>query len=174
MQHMQKKAFAHAIEFKGEEDDPVSIVTKSLEDLQKAVDDRLKKLEEKGGTPSDDKELKALQDRLAELEKKTNRPDSGDKKSEPSEERKAFATYLRGQEDRFAQVVTCLTRHELPCLPGEVGLSQDQFTAAVLAAPETRPDRYTILEHLAMDDGLAAERVVDFVTAVEQVRTGVR
>ena len=86
----------------------------------------------------------------------------------------AFATYLRGQEDRFAQVVTCLTRHELPCLPGEVGLSQDQFTAAVLAAPETRPDRYTILEHLAMDDGLAAERVGDFVTAVEQVRTGVR
>jgi hypothetical protein len=37
---------------KGDEDDPLGIVTKSLQDLQKTVDERLKKVE--GGT-----ELKA-------------------------------------------------------------------------------------------------------------------
>ena len=83
-----------AVEFKGEEDDPISIVTKSIEDFQKAIGDRLNKLEEKGGTAADDKELKKLQDRLAELETKANRP-GGDKPTEPTEERKSFATYLR-------------------------------------------------------------------------------
>ena len=95
MQHLHKKAFARAIELKGEDDDAVSVVTKALDDLQKTVDERIKKLEEKGEKTVDDKELKALQDRLAELEKKGNRPDSGDKKPEPTEERKAFGNYLR-------------------------------------------------------------------------------
>ncbi|WP_395656134.1 iron-containing alcohol dehydrogenase family protein [Nocardioides sp.] len=85
----------------------------------------------------------------------------------------AFATYLRDQEDRFEQVVTCLTRHELPCLPGEIGLTEEQFVSAVLAAPETRPDRYTILEHLAMDEDRARERVAGFVAAVHRVRSTV-
>ncbi|OCJ38038.1 hypothetical protein A6U91_07565 [Agrobacterium tumefaciens] len=74
---------------KGEEDDPVSIVTKSLEDLQKTLDDRLKKVE--GGV-----EIKALTDRIAELETKANRP--GGKKSGDEQleiERKALASYLR-------------------------------------------------------------------------------
>lgn len=95
MQHLHKKAFARAIEIKGEEDDPVSVVTKALDDLKKSVDDRLKAVEAKGDKPEDDKELKTLQDRIAELEKKSNRPETGDKKAEPTEERKAFATYLR-------------------------------------------------------------------------------
>lgn len=74
---------------KGEEGDPMSIVTKSLEDLQKAVDERLKKIE--GG-----QELKALMDRLAELEKKANRPGTGGDLSEKEAiEKKALATLLR-------------------------------------------------------------------------------
>jgi HK97 family phage major capsid protein len=92
---------------KGDDDDPVSLVTKAIDDLQKAVDDRLKKLEEKGAKAGDDKELKALQDRLADLEKKSNRPDGLGDKKEPSAERKAFGNYLRqgnqiSEEDRKA------------------------------------------------------------------------
>ena len=82
----------------------------------------------------------------------------------------AFATHLRDQPERFVQIVTCLTRHDLPCLPSEVGLSDEEFVTAVLAAPETRPDRYTILEHLALDEERTAASVADFVAAVAAAR----
>ncbi|MDG3575720.1 hypothetical protein P7F60_04935 [Rhizobium sp. YJ-22] len=67
-----------AIIRKGDEDDPVSIVTKSLEDLTRSVDERLKKVE--GGA-----EIKAALDRIAELEKKANRPNPG--KNDTDEQR---------------------------------------------------------------------------------------
>lgn len=91
MQHVTKEALrgSVAITRKGDEDDPLNIVTKSLEDLQKAVDERLKKVE--GGT-----ELKALMDRLADLEKKANRPGNATDQNEAVEvERKALASLLR-------------------------------------------------------------------------------
>ena len=98
MQHVTKEALrgSVAITTKGEEDDPVSIVTKSLEELQKAVDDRLKKLEEGSANTGAEKELKALQDRFAELEKKANRPGGKADKDEQAEiERKALSSLLR-------------------------------------------------------------------------------
>lgn len=91
MHHVMQNALrgSVALTLKGEEDDPVSIVTKSLEDLQKTVDERLKKVE--GGA-----ELKALVDRLAELEKKANRPGGQANTDEQAEiERKALASLLR-------------------------------------------------------------------------------
>lgn len=91
MMHLTKHALRGSVALtrKGEEDDPVALVTKSLEDLQKAVDERLKKVE--GGA-----ELKALMDRLAELEKKANRPGTTADKDERAEiERKALASLLR-------------------------------------------------------------------------------
>lgn len=91
MHHVMQNALrgSVALTLKGEEDDPVSIVTKSLEELQKTVDERLKKVE--GGA-----ELKALMDRLAELEKKANRPGGPANADEQAEiERKALASLLR-------------------------------------------------------------------------------
>ncbi len=90
MQHLQKSALeSGAIIRKGEEDDLTSIVTKALEDLQKTVDDRFKEIETKGDTSKLDERLKAI-------ETKVNRPAGTDKaKDEPTEERKAFGTYLR-------------------------------------------------------------------------------
>jgi len=61
-----------------------------------------------------------------------------------------FCTFLRGDHRRFAQMAGCLRRHRLPLTHTDVGLSTDQFVEAVEFAPRTRPDRYTILEHLAM------------------------
>ncbi|NTH50927.1 phage major capsid protein [Agrobacterium rhizogenes] len=91
MLHVNKNALrgSVAIVRKGDDEDPLSIVTKSLEDLQKVVDERLKKVE--GGA-----ELKALMDRLADLEKKANRPGAGGNKDEQIEvERKALTNAIR-------------------------------------------------------------------------------
>jgi glycerol-1-phosphate dehydrogenase [NAD(P)+] len=42
----------------------------------------------------------------------------------------------------------------------------DQFAEALLYAPMTRPDRYTVLEHLALDAAAVRERVDSFLAAV--------
>ena len=92
MQHVIPHALraSAALIRKGDEDDPVSIVTKSLDDLQKAMDERLKKVE--GGT-----EIKALMDRIDELEKKGNRPGIGGGNADERKEieRKALAALMR-------------------------------------------------------------------------------
>jgi len=74
-----------------------------------------------------------------------------------------FSAFLR-ENDRLAeQVDGCLRRLELPRLPADLGLSTEQFAEAVTYAPQTRPDRYTILEHLELDPADVRERVDAFV-----------
>ena len=67
-----------------------------------------------------------------------------------------FCTFLRATlgdgAERLAQIVACLARHGLPRTPADLGLTDEQFVEAVAYAPQTRPDRYTILEHLDLDD----------------------
>ena len=70
-----------------------------------------------------------------------------------------------GDRQLTAEIDACLARHELPRMPSDLGLSEDQFVAAVLEAPATRPDRYTVLEHLAMDEEEARTRVRAFADA---------
>jgi glycerol-1-phosphate dehydrogenase [NAD(P)+] len=79
-----------------------------------------------------------------------------------------FTAYLRGDATMADAVDACLTRHGLPRLPGDLGLSQEQFVQAVLAAPGTRPDRYTILEHLALDETEVSDRVRAFVDTFDR------
>lgn len=71
-----------------------------------------------------------------------------------------LATLLRRDDATFDQMAACLDRHELGRNPLDIGLTLEQFTAAVLAAPATRPDRFTILEHLDLDER-AARAAVD-------------
>ena len=73
-----------------------------------------------------------------------------------------FSLFLRGDDARAAQVDACLRRHSLPRVPGDLGLTEEQFAEAVLVAPTTRPDRYTILEHLALDPDAARDVVRRF------------
>ena len=73
-----------------------------------------------------------------------------------------FATHLRGDDVLFDQLATCLERHELARTPEQLGLTVEQFVAAVIKAPTTRPDRYTILEHVDLDEAGAARAVDDF------------
>jgi glycerol-1-phosphate dehydrogenase [NAD(P)+] len=76
-----------------------------------------------------------------------------------------FTAFLREEDGLCAGIDTCLRRHSLPRLPADLGLSEAQFAEAVVHAPKTRPDRYTILEHLDLDDAGARERVRAFAEA---------
>ena len=77
-----------------------------------------------------------------------------------------FCALLREDAVQFTAVSSCLGRYRLPRLPQDIGLSPEQFAAAVCHAPATRPGRYTILERLAMSPNEAAKRVEEYVRAV--------
>ncbi len=79
-----------------------------------------------------------------------------------------FVTHLRGDENLASELDACLRRHSLPRLPGELGLSEEQFAEAVHYAPRTRPDRYTLLEHLDLGEQEARERVRAYVAAFDR------
>ncbi|MCM0674620.1 iron-containing alcohol dehydrogenase family protein [Micromonospora phytophila] len=77
-----------------------------------------------------------------------------------------FCTFLRGDPERFGQLARCLHRHGLATAPADLGLTDDQFVDAVQYAPRTRPDRYTILEHLEMSPTETRERLADYAGAI--------
>jgi glycerol-1-phosphate dehydrogenase [NAD(P)+] len=74
-----------------------------------------------------------------------------------------FSAYLRDNQRLAEQIDACLRCHDLPRLPADLGLSDEQFAEAVAYAPQTRPDRYTILEHLALDSATIRARIADYV-----------
>lgn len=74
-----------------------------------------------------------------------------------------FATWLRQDEQLFADLDASMCRHELPRFPAELGLSASDFAEAVNQAPMTRPDRYTVLEHLSLDPARVEELVDEFI-----------
>jgi glycerol-1-phosphate dehydrogenase [NAD(P)+] len=82
-----------------------------------------------------------------------------------------FCSYLRGVHDTgdlslFGQMSACFARHGLARVPADLGLTNEEFAEVVRQAPATRPDRYTILEHLAMGPDEIAAAVKEFVDAV--------
>lgn len=76
-----------------------------------------------------------------------------------------FSAFLRDDAPLAARLDDCLRRHDLPRVPADVGLSDEQFAQAVVLAPTTRPDRYTILEHLDLDAPSVRKRVDAFTEA---------
>jgi glycerol-1-phosphate dehydrogenase [NAD(P)+] len=77
-----------------------------------------------------------------------------------------FTSFLRGNEAMVRAIDACLSRHGLPRTPEDLGLTREQFAEAVQYAPMTRPDRYTILEHLALDEAGVRAHVDAFLAAV--------
>lgn len=76
-----------------------------------------------------------------------------------------FTTWLRGDERVASEINACLVRHGLPRTPDDLGLTEEQFVAAVVEAPATRPDRFTILEHLDLGEEEVGARVRAFLEA---------
>ena len=79
-----------------------------------------------------------------------------------------FTTWLRGDEHVASEINVCLVRHGLPRTPADLGLTAEQFVAVVLEAPATRPDRYTILEHLDLDEQGVRSRIDAYVAAFDR------
>ena len=77
-----------------------------------------------------------------------------------------FATYLRDATSEFNQLHDTLFRHGLPTSPKDLGLTTEQFAQAVAFAPQTRPDRFTILEHRNLDQTELMRVVSNFVAAL--------
>ncbi|GAB2611724.1 iron-containing alcohol dehydrogenase family protein [Streptomyces capparidis] len=82
----------------------------------------------------------------------------------------AFAMHLRGAVEESGLIVDCLARHGLPVLPGEIGFGDEEFVAAVEYAPQTRPGRFTILEHLDLDHDAIRDAYTDYAKAVKALR----
>lgn len=74
-----------------------------------------------------------------------------------------FCTYLRKDEQAFRATEACLVRHQLPRRPAELGLTDAQFVTAVMHAPRTRPDRFTILESLHLEHGCLEQKVAEYL-----------
>jgi glycerol-1-phosphate dehydrogenase [NAD(P)+] len=79
-----------------------------------------------------------------------------------------FCTHLRGDAELFEQIRRCLRRHALPLSAQDLGLSAEQFAAAIRRAPATRPDRYTVLEHAGLSDDEIHASVREFADAVNR------
>lgn len=78
----------------------------------------------------------------------------------------AFAMYLRGAHEESAAMAAVLRRHKLPVLPTDIGFTVDEFVRVVEFAPETRPGRYTILEHLALTSDQIKGLYLDYVKTI--------
>jgi glycerol-1-phosphate dehydrogenase [NAD(P)+] len=78
----------------------------------------------------------------------------------------AFAMFLRGAPEEAAYMAEVLRRHGLPVLPEEIGFTADEFVRVVEYAPQTRPGRYTILEHLDLTNDQIKDTYADYVKAI--------
>jgi glycerol-1-phosphate dehydrogenase [NAD(P)+] len=78
----------------------------------------------------------------------------------------AFAMHLRGEHEQSRLIARTLRRHGLPVLPQEMGFSDEEFVQAVEFAPQTRPGRYTILEHLDLSTDQIRDAYADYAKAI--------
>ncbi|MFE6843426.1 iron-containing alcohol dehydrogenase family protein [Streptomyces sp. NPDC057686] len=78
----------------------------------------------------------------------------------------AFAMYLRGAKEQSGLFVESMRGHGLPVLPAEIGFSVDEFVAAVEYAPQTRPGRFTILEHLNLSAAEIRDAYADYAKTI--------
>ncbi|MET9803614.1 iron-containing alcohol dehydrogenase family protein [Streptomyces sp. NPDC006368] len=78
----------------------------------------------------------------------------------------AFAMHLRGAREESGLFAEVLRRHGLPVLPDEIGFSADEFVRAVEYAPQTRPGRFTILEHLDLSTDQIRDAYADYAKTI--------
>ncbi|MER6995505.1 iron-containing alcohol dehydrogenase family protein [Streptomyces sp. NPDC000410] len=78
----------------------------------------------------------------------------------------AFAMHLRGAREQSVLFAEVLRRHGLPVLPEEIGFTPDEFVRAVEYAPQTRPGRFTVLEHLDLSTDQIRDAYADYAKTI--------
>jgi glycerol-1-phosphate dehydrogenase [NAD(P)+] len=78
----------------------------------------------------------------------------------------AFAMHLRGAREASGLIAETLRHHGLPVVPEEIGFTEPEFAEAVHYAPQTRPGRYTILEHLDLSTTEIRDAYADYSKAI--------
>ncbi|GAA4673274.1 iron-containing alcohol dehydrogenase family protein [Streptomyces chumphonensis] len=78
----------------------------------------------------------------------------------------AFAMHLRGAAEECGLMVQVLRRHGQPVLPADIGFTVEEFVKVVEFAPQTRPGRYTILEHLDLSTDQIRDAYADYAKAI--------
>ncbi|MGW3623436.1 iron-containing alcohol dehydrogenase family protein [Streptomyces sp. NPDC000880] len=78
----------------------------------------------------------------------------------------AFAMHLRGAHEQSGLFAEVLRRHGLPVLPEEIGFSVGEFVRAAEYAPQTRPGRFTILEHLDLSTDQIRDAYADYAKTI--------
>lgn len=63
-------------------------------------------------------------------------------------------------------MASTLRRHGLPVLPEEIGFTVDEFVRAVDYAPQTRPGRFTVLEHLSLSTDQIRDAYADYASTI--------
>ncbi len=79
-----------------------------------------------------------------------------------------FATWLRGDDELFGVLDASMRTHHLPRSPADLGIDRDTFVDAVVEAPRTRPDRFTVLEHLALTPEQVGEQVDAYLETLDR------
>ncbi|MFE9256664.1 iron-containing alcohol dehydrogenase family protein [Streptomyces sp. NPDC006879] len=78
----------------------------------------------------------------------------------------AFAMHLRGAREDAALFADVLRGHGLPVLPEEIGFTVEEFVRAVEYAPQTRPGRFTVLEHLNLPADEIRDAYADYAKTI--------
>ena len=78
-----------------------------------------------------------------------------------------FASFLR-DDPHLQELDAALRRYEVARRPADLGLTDEEFAAAVAHAPSTRPDRFTVLEHLDLEGAEVEARVREFIRAFDR------
>ncbi|MER6912163.1 iron-containing alcohol dehydrogenase family protein [Streptomyces sp. NPDC000594] len=78
----------------------------------------------------------------------------------------AFAMHLRGSHEEAGLLAEVLRRHRLPVLPEDIGFTPAEFVRAVEYAPQTRPGRFTILEHLDLTTDQIRDAYADYAKTI--------
>lgn len=75
--------------------------------------------------------------------------------------------HASARRGRQAQLIAAeLQRHGLPVLPSQMGFSDEEFVTAVQYAPQTRPGRYTILEHLDLGSDAIRDAYMNYAKSI--------
>ncbi|MFD9125043.1 iron-containing alcohol dehydrogenase family protein [Kitasatospora sp. NPDC059571] len=80
----------------------------------------------------------------------------------------AFASFLRGERELSGLIADRLASHGLPVTAEQIGFTEAEFTEAVHYAPNTRPGRFTILEHLDLSPSDIRDAYADYVQSVHR------